>query len=70
MALEGATDAEASNDVGVPAGSGVTLSSATGAWSGVMASPAGFCPTPMGVPAVSVAVVMGTTSFAGLDTTA
>ena len=44
-----------------PAGAGVTVRAATGAWSGVMAMPNGPMPTVIGVPGVLVATSIGVT---------
>ena len=47
--------------VGVPGDAAPTVNAAVGAWSGVMAIPAGSVPTPIGAPAVFEAVAIGVT---------
>ena len=63
MAEEGATEAEASKDVACPAGAGVTDREATGAWSGLIATPLGYEPTLTVPVTVLVAVSMTLTMF-------
>src|SRR5579864_611879 len=61
-------DLDASKLVAVPSAEPKTERSATGAWSGVIATPADSFPTVMGVPAVFVAVSIGVTMLLRLVT--
>jgi hypothetical protein len=54
-------EADASNELGRPIAPADTVNDATGAWSGVTATPKGPAPTVMALPAVRVARAMGVT---------
>src|SRR6202035_5465929 len=61
-------DADASKLVAMPSAEPDTASSATGAWSGVIAIPVDSVPTVIGVPGVFVAVSIGVTTLRRLVT--